>query len=1411
MTTMSSTPLGTAQPAPPLQQLPAAGLPTTQLPVFPSLRPDTIDARLQALEQNAHQQSQWQALFLASQTELATCKTKNAELKKEIDKLTLKLHSFQQRVNNDFSLASRHFNTAFHRLSQIEFHHTKAHQQLDERLTHTVQQQAAQADSFHSRYMAPLLSAIHRLLPGDQTDCTQSSISRRSPSVTEREAVDTPDASLLPSIVQQVISTLPPSQLLGHTAADQILAPHASQPPIEAAAVPPKRSASSIDSASASRPGNDASGVELPPELPSTLPTPAQRASHSGRMSNASTSSELKASPTHEVQQLAAHQTVELPSATAASSESSPGTKRKRTPSVEHIRTQIARRSTQSSIKSAGISPESTQSASSFETAPATLPLSHAVSSATPHVGTPPSRVVQTAASEAIRPRDQRPLSTPRDLAASQHHLTGHSTVPLGPQGGLSVAQSPVDISDTPAVHNRPRAADATVTKKQPPQRLLVPEAGDARVQPWQQPSPCSAQGLVKSLTSRSAPRAVNAARPDPTAKSNAPSLPERPSTADLRIVRGSSSTALSTSTEGRNSAPAQAPATHASPPPRRVTAAGGASRRTSPSDDRRSGMEAAHSRLGPSDAFVAHGTSSCDVEIHEGSATYTESLSPNWSRPRSPTQASPPTSPDVPLSSLASSTDSSWPRRSSAGPQASTAAVGPESKSSNEDARTTQSASARQGQEPVVRLRGLAAPNSNSASHVAAPPAEGPKRPSTAVRGALTADPRRKALLPTQPANLSGLSTSTASAGPIKPVAPLKHALPSKPLVSADQAARTQPDTSRSASTLIAPTKSPVQSVTPEHGAIVPPSVHAAERTDSSLPRSSASSSDLGRDGVGVQSRQEVGVRPSPHADADGSLVAISSRPRRRTSSGSAPASQAGQEPPQAPSAPLNTNSSARVQGDARPGPETPSSAESRQLPASAAVEKQQAGQLQPHRSLPDPDKHQAAASAHSAAPSSQDPSESTADQRQGERGSDQNQHVKHDAGPDLSKTRTLPRQHQSRVERLASVKRTWADREGRSPYYFMAFLGRSSRPTALVVTDDSQITEPLISEDLANELLQDGNASRARGCESWLEVDLSWPYDTVKPHDRTVGCPAWFRAERCQFLIVPRIYMKEGICLGRRELRHLNLRMVTKGAGGRPYLSVPTAYEQGVNLSAFSSHERMQHLTTPFQRLCHLAEVAVKRSQASWRVREGTKRRDNTDSQRSDSAHGDVSGSNALPSHHESRAWGRNTLPEESSFEAGSSHERDSMSRETGERRDAEHVTHRLSTSLGNATPLRRSTARDQNIDRGSSVASAEGSRTPELDSGSPLTPLSQVLEEEEEEDELMDETNPEHRSAPETLQDLTEDEGRAVIERTQRLLQEQQERRARPGLYGDAPPSGLQLMGSSHRFKTFGDATR
>lgn len=139
------------------------------------------------------------------------------------------------------------------------------------------------------------------------------------------------------------------------------------------------------------------------------------------------------------------------------------------------------------------------------------------------------------------------------------------------------------------------------------------------------------------------------------------------------------------------------------------------------------------------------------------------------------------------------------------------------------------------------------------------------------------------------------------------------------------------------------------------------------------------------------------------------------------------------------------------------------------------------------------------------------------------------------------------------------------------------------------------------------------------------------------------------------------------------------------------------------------------------------------------------------------------------------------------------------------------SQHVTHRLSTSLGNATPLKRSTARDQNIDRGSSVASAEGSRTPELDSGSPLTPLSQVLEEEEEEDELINETNPEHRSAPETLQDLTEDERRAVIERTQRLLQEQQERRARPGLYGDAPPSGLQLMGSSHRFKTFGDATR
>lgn len=1270
MTTMSSTPLGTAQPAPPLQQLPAAGLPTAQLPVFHTLRPDTIDARLQALEQNAHQQSQWQVWFLASQSELATCKIKNEELKKEIDKLTLKLQSFEQRVNNDFSLAGRHINAAFHRLSQVESHLTKAHHQLNERLTHTVQQQAAQADSFQNRYVAPLLSALHQLVPGaivaDQTDGAQSSTSRSSLSVTEKDAVDTPDASLLPSIVQQVVSTLPSSQLFGPTAAEKIMASHASQSPVEATAVPTKRSASSIDMASASRSGNDAAGMELSPDLPSTLSAPAHAASNSVRMPNVSTSSELKASPSQEVQHLATHQTVEVPSATAASSESSPGIKRKRTPSVEHIRTQIARRSTQSSIKSAGISPGSTRSVSSHGTAPAALPFAHAVSLATPHAGTPPSKVMTTAGSDAVQRNEPQP-STQSNFAISQQHLPRRSTVSAGPQGVLTVARAPLDLSDTPAVHARSRVADATVTKKQPPQRLLVPEAGDARVQPWQRLSPRSAQGLVKSLTSRSASRAGSSERPEPAIEPGAPPLPERPSTADPKVVRGSSSTVLSASTEGRSSAPAQASVMHASPPPQRpVTSAGGTSRRSSTSEDRRSVMEAAHSRVGPSEAFMGPRTSSYEVEFNEGRATSKDSLPPNWTRHRSRSQASPPSSPDVPLSSLVSSTDSSWPRRSSAGSQASTAAVPPESSSSDKAARTTGIASARQDKEPDVRLRALVAPNSASVSNVAAPPAEGLKRPSTAVRGALTADPRRKALLPTLPANSSGLTTSTASTAPIKPAAPLKHALPSKPLVSADQSARTQSDTSRSAPALVAPTNSPPRSVKLEPDAIMPFSGNSAERPGSSLPRSFASSSNLGRDDVGIQARVELGVRPSPLADAGGTSVATSSRPQRRTSSASAPASQAGQEPPQAPSAPLNTSSSARVQVEACPVPETPSSAESRGLPALDATEKQQTGQLQPHRSLSDPDKHQAAVSAHSAAPSSQNPSDPAADQRQGEKGSDQNRHG--------SKTQTLPRQHQSRVEHLASVERTWTEREGRSPYYFMAFLGRSSRPTALVVTDDSQITEPLISEDLANELLQDGNASRARGCESWLEVDLSWPYDTVKPHDRTVGCPAWFRAERCQFLIVPRIYMKEGICLGRRELRHLNLSMFTKGAGGRPYLSVRTAYEQGVRLSAFPSHDRKQHLTRPFQRLCHLAEVAVKRSQASWRVGEGTKRRDNTELQCSDSAHGDASGSNALHSHHEPRVWGRDTLPQESSFEAESSHERDSMSHETSARRNRE-----------------------------------------------------------------------------------------------------------------------------------------
>ncbi|GAK66094.1 uncharacterized protein PAN0_011c4316 [Moesziomyces antarcticus] len=1397
---MNSTPQGPARPTLQPQQSPAVGLSTAQVPVFHNFIPDALDSRIRDLEQNVIRQANWQALYLDCKNELAACKTKNEELEKKMDKLALELTTHKENVHKDFSFVTYHMNGAMHRLAQVEDRLSKAHHQLNERLTHTVEQQAAQADSFQDRYVGPLFAALHQLLPGGivagrsdetiQTDVLQSSIPRASLSVSEKDVTENRDTSLTPSTVQQVDSTLPPPQLPGSTA-DQGMAPVA---PSEATAERPKTSMSSMDTAPVAHPGIDAVGVKLPTEPPSNLLIPAQAAADSVATSNASSSSEFKASSSREVQQLATPQAVESPCAISASPESSSGKKRKRTPSVEHTRTQVARRSAQSSIKSAGIAPESSGSVPSFKTAQATIPAPLSASSATHHVEISNSNVAAMVDSDAVR-WNERPSSTPKGLATSQQHLLGHSTVPTELQEGSTMAQSGLEPSDSPAVRNSWTVANTVGAAKSSTQASLVPNArnSSAQMPSKERLSPREAQRRVKELTApRSASRAGNTARLDQVAKSGASSLPERSSTAESSVARGAPSTMLLASNGSRNSAPAQTPAMSASPPPPRPsTSAGGTSRHPSSLEKDQAGMAAAHSRLGPSDAFIAPRMSTCDVGINEARASSIESLPRNGTRQRSQSQASPPSSPDVPLSSRAPSTDASWPRPSSPRPQASTAAVPPEPSPSDEAAPTTGIATARQSKEPDVHPPGLAASSSNSASGVVDPATEGSRRPSTANRSVLTADPRRKALLPSQSANLSGLSTSPQPAAPIKPAVPLKHALPSKPLFSTDQLTRAQPETSRSASALEAPTDPPVQNVKLEQDAVVPSSAQQTERAESSLPPSSTSNSGHGRDNVDIRSHVEREVRTSSIAATSRTPMGPPSRPTsvnglNRTSSGPKPASQATQESSQASSAPLDKDLAA-VQVEARSDLETPSSAESRQPPPRAAVEKQQTGR---HFSG------------------------SADDQRQDERCSDQNRQVEHYARPDRSETQTVARQHQSRVERLASTEKVWTGREDRDTFYLVAFLGRLDRPTALLVTEDSQITDSLISEDLADELLRVGGASRLGTDEpnSWLEVDLSWPYNTNMQQKRSGGNRRWFRARLCRFLIVPREYMKVGICLGRRGLDDLKLSIVLE-RGQRPSLAVAGPYGQGSKLRALPGYELKQPSLGPFRRLCYLARLAIEHSDRL--EAEYANERGSSDVRRSDSARNSLSGSNASHSHLEPLAWGRDTLQPESSIEAESSLERDRISRELGERRDREHDAPHLSTPLANATSLRASTTRDESVDRNSSEIIAEGRKTPALDTGSPLTPLSQASEEEEEEeeeeDELMDETDSEHRSAPETLEDLTEDQRRAIIERTQRLLQDQKGGREQAGFYGNAPPSGLQLMGSSQRFRNLGDATQ
>lgn len=171
--------------------------------------------------------------------------------------------------------------------------------------------------------------------------------------------------------------------------------------------------------------------------------------------------------------------------------------------------------------------------------------------------------------------------------------------------------------------------------------------------------------------------------------------------------------------------------------------------------------------------------------------------------------------------------------------------------------------------------------------------------------------------------------------------------------------------------------------------------------------------------------------------------------------------------------------------------------------------------------------------------------------------------------------------------------------------PFFLCAWLGRAkeligdvSATTPVVIAPDRSVTESLIAENLARDLIRRGDARivDSRDPVQWLELDVTWLFDADGRY-HTQSRTRRFEAARCPFLIVPTAYMKDGIVLGKEELQRHNLRVTRRSSSARPYLAIDGRVAAGVSLNAFLSQARKHNSLKPFERLCALAEDAMAR----------------------------------------------------------------------------------------------------------------------------------------------------------------------------------------------------------------------
>ncbi|SPO28621.1 uncharacterized protein UTRI_04499 [Ustilago trichophora] len=358
--------------------------------VFESMtRADAIDHKLKSMEATIQNLSaslnRTQEILSATQTELTTCRASNHELQQTVGKCSrhiLNQDSVIAKLKQDIINLFNRFNAISHGINEFETRVAGAHHQLKEGLTHTLRQQDIKIDNFQNRIVGPLFSAFQHVIVGSVAGSrpTDPQVAQGSPQQSARHDLAnlTQQASIHAAVPSNSSPTVARTRSISNdsnTPLAQTSVDHAA-PRNAASAMPIAGESSELTRLEPSPASHNMTSISSPtmvqpsPLLPSSLAgtpnqvdapqqarvrlppvsipphpptsttqspsTPATTVTATPPVSRASSSSLTITAPISPLQQTGVSVSDPL-------GESPTGLKRKRTPSVEHIRTQLAK------------------------------------------------------------------------------------------------------------------------------------------------------------------------------------------------------------------------------------------------------------------------------------------------------------------------------------------------------------------------------------------------------------------------------------------------------------------------------------------------------------------------------------------------------------------------------------------------------------------------------------------------------------------------------------------------------------------------------------------------------------------------------------------------------------------------------------------------------------------------------------------------------------------------------------------------------------------------------------------------------------------------------------------------------------------------------------------------------------